>query len=114
MNTNTFGALIPGGAWSKTGAPLEEAASKTISVDGMTDASLQTTIDTAAAAFVDREANASDLTTKATTALTTNATFLALANPTTALTLAQVKALTRQMNALIRMTLGQLDDTAGT
>lgn len=37
------------------------------------------------------------------TALTTNATFLALATPTTAQTVAQVQALTRQTSVLIRL-----------
>lgn len=56
------------------------------------------------------------LHTKARNALTTNATFLALAAPTNAQTLAQVRALTRQMTALVRLLLrgDLLDDNAGT
>ncbi len=114
MNDDQFGAQIPGGAWSKTGARLQDAASKTIIVVGMTDQALQTAINTAAAAFVDREANVATLLSKASTALATNATFLGLGSPTNAQTLAQVQALTRQVNALIKLQIGQFDDTTGT
>jgi len=48
-------------------------------------------------------AAASTLRAQAVTALTTNATFLALTTPTTAQAVAQVQALTRQTNALIRL-----------
>lgn len=61
-----------------------------------------------------KRVNARDVETKAVTALTNNATFLNLASPTNAQTLAQVKALTRQVNGLIRLLLGRLDDTSGT
>ena len=54
------------------------------------------------------------LRAKAANALSTNATFLALASPTNAQTLAQVKLLTRETNALIRLLLGQLDDASDT
>jgi hypothetical protein len=47
-----------------------------------------------------------DLRTKMRAALADNATFLALASPTQAQTLAQVRRLTRQTNALIRATVG--------
>lgn len=46
---------------------------------------------------------AATLQAQAVTALTTNTTFLALATPTTAKVAAQVQALTRQTNALIRL-----------
>ena len=58
--------------------------------------------------------NAATLRGKMQTALADNATFLALGCPTNAPTLAQVKALTRQMNALARLMLGALDSTSGT
>lgn len=54
------------------------------------------------------------LLSKAATALGTNATFLAIASPTTAQVTAQVKALTRQVDALIRLAANQFDSTAGT
>jgi len=47
-------------------------------------------------------------------ALSTNAAFLALASPTNAQTLAQVKVLTRECTALIRLLLNQVDDITGT
>lgn len=47
----------------------------------------------------------------AATALETNRTFLAVASPTNAQTLAQVKALTRQNQGVIRLALNMLDGT---
>lgn len=59
-------------------------------------------------------ANANDLQSKVQAALTSNAAYLALASPTAAQTTAQVKALTREISALIRLTQNLLDDTTGT
>jgi hypothetical protein len=44
-------------------------------------------------------------------ALTANRTFIALTSPTAAQTTAQVKALSRQMNGVIRLLLGAFDGT---
>jgi hypothetical protein len=44
-----------------------------------------------------------DLHTKARQAYTNNRTYLAIATPTNAQVVAQVRALTRQMNALMRL-----------
>lgn len=44
-------------------------------------------------------------------ALATNRTYVALANPTAAQTAAEVKALARQMNGVIRLLLNNLDGT---
>lgn len=60
------------------------------------------------------EANATTLRSRAQRALNTNATFLALASPTNAQTLAQVRNLTRETSALIRLLLNQVDDITGT
>lgn len=54
------------------------------------------------------------LDAKITTALTNNADFLALASPTNAQVGAQVKALTRQVNALMRLVTSRLDSADGT
>lgn len=51
---------------------------------------------------------------RAANALQANATFLALAAPTQAQTLAQVKTVTKECSALIRLALGLLDSTEGT
>lgn len=58
--------------------------------------------------------NEAALISAARGAIAGNKTFLALASPTNAQTLAQVKALTRQMNALIRLQVRDLLDTTGT
>ena len=59
------------------------------------------------------ETNRRELLDKARTALTANAAFLADSSVTTAEAIAQVKALTRQVNALIRITTQALDSDAG-
>jgi hypothetical protein len=48
---------------------------------------------------------------QAAAAMEANRTWLAVAAPTNAQTLAQVRALTRQMNGAIRLLLNQLDGT---
>lgn len=78
------------------------------------DATLQAAITTAAGLFIDRAANRGALTAKAQNALANNATFLGIASPTQAQAIAQVQALTRQVNALIRLALNALDSTANT
>jgi riboflavin biosynthesis pyrimidine reductase len=55
--------------------------------------------------------NKTTLTDRATSALVANRDFLALASPTQADALAQIKDLTRQNTALIRLILGLLDGT---
>jgi hypothetical protein len=62
-----------------------------------------------------RLTNKAGLEDRAAQALAGNQTFLNLASPTNAQTLAQVKALTKQVNALIRLRRDDLlDDTTGT
>ena len=51
---------------------------------------------------------------KAQNAIANNVTFLGLSSPTNAQAVAQVQALTRQVDALIRVVLGLFDSTAGT
>ncbi len=58
--------------------------------------------------------NRSELEKKAVQALANNATFLAIATPTAAQNAAQAKALTRQVNALIRLQLADLADISDT
>lgn len=60
------------------------------------------------------QTNADSLVSKARTALTNNNTFLAIASPTAAQVATQVKALTRQVNALIKLEIQDLADTTGT
>ena len=54
------------------------------------------------------------LVSKASVALDVNRAFLALATPTNAQTLAQVKALTHETSALIRLLLQRPDSEDGT
>ncbi len=57
----------------------------------------------------DRSANADRLRKDVEAALEANRAFLALPNPTPPQTAAQVKALTRECSALIRLLLGRLE-----
>ena len=56
-------------------------------------------------------ANRATIQTQATNALANNRTYLAIATPTTAQMRAQIDALTRQHQGMIRLLLGQLDGT---
>lgn len=64
------------------------------------------------------EQNANDnyenLMTKAAAAIQNNRDYLAISSPTNAQNAQQVKSLTRQMTALIRIVTKQLDTTEGT
>jgi hypothetical protein len=57
------------------------------------------------------DTNAASIRDLAAAALAANRTFIALPTPTNTQVVAQTKALTRQMNALIRLALGRLDGT---
>lgn len=59
----------------------------------------------------DAEDNSQAISAAATAALSTNRAFVALASPTNAQVVAQVKALSRQNNGIIRLLLSQLDGT---
>lgn len=71
----------------------------------------------ARAAAETKQTNTRTVEDRARAALTANATFRALQSPTNAQVLAQVRRLTAQCSALIRLTLNDLDtidDTNGT
>lgn len=57
--------------------------------------------------------NQASLQSKANAALANNLFYLGIASPTNAQAVAQVAALTRQVNALIRLALNLFDSTAG-
>lgn len=58
-----------------------------------------------------QKSNGEQIRTAATDALAANRLFLALASPTDPQTRAQVRALTRQMNAVIRLAVNDLTGT---
>lgn len=60
------------------------------------------------------ETNKRSLEDKATQAIELNNTYLARTSPTAAQTTAQVKLLTRENNAIIRLLLKKLDSVSGT
>lgn len=57
------------------------------------------------------QANDETIRQQALDALTTNRTYIARQSPTAAQNTAQIQALTRQVNGLIRLVLGRLDAT---
>lgn len=67
-----------------------------------------------ATATVRTPTNRETLETRARAALTANASYLAIASPTNAQNLAQIRLLTRECNGLIRLLLSALDTTEGT
>lgn len=60
------------------------------------------------------ESNRVLLESRAQSALVANTSFLAITSPTNAQVLAQVKILTRECSALIKLLLRELSDTSGT
>lgn len=60
---------------------------------------------------VTRSTNGKTIEQQARQALTANRTFLALTTPNNAQAIAQVQALTRQTNGIIRLLLNELDGT---
>lgn len=77
-------------------------------VEGKTASELAL-IETARQVVVNQETNKKTIEQQAITALTTNKTFLAI-TPTTAQVVTQTKALTRQINGVIRLILNQLEE----
>lgn len=69
---------------------------------------------TATPRLSDAQVTLLDIRAKARQAIIDNKTFLSIGSPTNAQSLAQVKALTRQMNAVIKLVVGDLMDASGT
>ncbi len=122
MNADQLAAQLPAGAYFTVdvsqlggtrgiGDALTIAGPKTITAIGATDGQLQAAITAAAAAFVDLEANRLTLINAAGSALAANATYLAVVTPTNAQVVAQVAALTRQVNGVIRLLLRNFTGT---
>lgn len=89
--------------WDGTTAEIEAARPSS---------ELQAAVD--AASLNLRDENAKTLRQRADAALAANATYLAIASPTNAQITAQVRRLTQENNAIIRLLVGKLDTTDGT
>lgn len=86
-------------------------------IDGLGLASPTETLAERAAREAAQEAAGANRRTveqRARVALTANATYLALGSPTNAQNLAQIRLLTRECSALIKLALNELDTTDGT
>ena len=111
----TVGQVLPNGATVTADSLTTQPDGTTVELmiatypSGAVD---RTTITTPAAGSP--IAVAQTLESKAQAALVNNATYLAIGTPTTAQAIAQVAALTRQVDAVIRMILNQFDTTVGT
>ena len=88
-------------AWDVNGAVTTTRALTAPEVSGL---AAQDTANTAAT-------NAAIIRTQAQNALANNTTYLAIGTPTNAQVVAQVQALTRQSNGVIRLLISQLDAT---
>lgn len=114
LNADQLQAHLPGGAIFAVAdlrdLQLPTTQPKTIAVVGASDAQLQAAIAAAAAAFVDYTANRATLVTRANNALEANTTYLSLPSPTQTQAVAQVAALTRQVDGLIRFALNRFDN----
>lgn len=78
-------------------------------VPTVTQAQLQAAVDAHVA--VEEAANAATLRARAANALAANKTYLARATPTAAQNTAQIRVLTQECDALIRLVLNKLDAT---
>lgn len=79
-----------------------------------TKAALEAVWPTVLASYQNAASNKTTLQNKAAAALATNDAFLALASPNASQQAAQLKVVTRECSALIRLLLQKYDSTAGT
>lgn len=107
-------ALPPGASFNSSGGRLESTDQKEIVPVGTDDTTLQAAVNTAASQYVDQEANLQTLLQKSATALQNNQAYLSIAQPTSAQAVAQVAALTRQVNGVVRVLTASLNSLAGT
>jgi len=91
-------------AWDHSGNVTQQRALTTQEAAALAAEDAQNTANT----------NRGTLQARAQTAIANNVTFLGLASPTNAQTLAQVQSLTKQVDALIKLALGLLSDASGT
>lgn len=119
FNVDILVGLLPAGAVTIEGV-AETATAKKVSHSAATDAAVQAALTTAAGQFVDTSANQAALRDKAAAAVAANLAFLNTAKPATAAAQAsaaydQAKALTRQMNAVLKYAVLQdFTDLTGT
>lgn len=87
------------------------SAGELLAGETLADTLPQSLLDSLAATETQRTVSRSTLVSRADTALTGNKTYLAIASPTNAQVAAQVKTLTQQNSAVIRLLLGRLEAT---
>lgn len=107
INPNQLATELQGSPVSVTVYGLNESTEIVVLDGSLTEAQLQSAIDAHVA--IDETGNRTTIEGQALNALQANRDFLALATPTNAQVLAQVKALTRQNNGIIRLALNKLD-----
>lgn len=104
----------------ESGAPIANLGDTWCQEYGITGLGLAEPLETVAeraareAAVQAAGANRRTVEDRARAALTANATYLALGSPTNAQNLAQIRLLTRECSALIRLALNELDTIDGT
>jgi hypothetical protein len=91
-------------AWDQQGTVTQQRALTTAEITSMSSAD----------AADQAQTNAGTIRGKIAAALAANQTFLALATPTNAQTLAQVQRLTKETNGLLRYVFNQLQDISDT
>ena len=104
---------MPLTGWTISGSVILDPAGNPATPAQLQAAAADDPVEVASLTARVQNTNAVTLRMKAANALTTNTTYLAIPSPTTAQAVAQVKALTLEVDALIRLVANVLDSTSG-